>query len=270
MKLAVVGKPISHSLSPVLHLAAYKALGLTDWTYARIEADELELPKLVSELDEQWRGLSVTMPNKRVALELAQGSTARAAALGVANTLVHNGKTWFADCTDVDGVVGALRETGGFTDGTTGVVLGAGGTATAALAGFVELGVKEAILVVRDATRATSTARTAEALGLSVTVSTWSETNFADLSHAADVLVSTVPSQAVTDIAEQLANIPAILDVIYYPWPTELGRQRLSRHLPIATGRDMLLHQAFTQVELFTGLPAPKAPMALALAALAN
>ncbi|MGB3437841.1 MAG: shikimate dehydrogenase, partial [Actinophytocola sp.] len=131
-RAAVVGKPVAHSLSPVLHGAAYEALGLP-WTYTRLEASAAELPALVASLDDSWAGLSVTMPGKGAALALATAATDRAVAVGAANTLVRREDGWVADCTDVDGVAGALRAAG-FGSGTSGVVLGAGGTARAALA----------------------------------------------------------------------------------------------------------------------------------------
>src|SRR3954465_4770157 len=149
---AVIGKPVAHSLSPGLHSAAHAARGL-DWAYSRIECDEAGVPALVAGLDPSWVGLSVTMPGKRAALAVAPSVTERAAVVGAANTLLRVPDGWRADCTDVDGVVGALRFAGGFSGGSRGVLLGAGGTATAALAAFAALGLSEVDLVVRDPAR---------------------------------------------------------------------------------------------------------------------
>jgi len=109
-KAAVLGSPVSHSRSPDLHLAAYRALDLHDWTYERIECDERRLPTLVGELPAEWVGLSVTMPGKRVALDVADERTERAVLVGSANTLVRVENGWRADCTDIDGMIGALRQ----------------------------------------------------------------------------------------------------------------------------------------------------------------
>ncbi|MGZ4554591.1 MAG: shikimate dehydrogenase, partial [Mycobacteriaceae bacterium] len=126
-KAAVIGIPIEHSRSPQLHLAAYAALGLSDWSYERLECDAGGVPALVSSLGEEWVGLSVTMPAKVAALEVADTRTARAEAVGAANTLVHSARGWLADCTDVDGVLGALGVEGGASLQTErAVVLGAG------------------------------------------------------------------------------------------------------------------------------------------------
>ncbi|HEV2779648.1 MAG TPA: shikimate dehydrogenase [Actinophytocola sp.] len=269
-RAAVVGSPVAHSLSPVLHLAAYQALGLSGWTYDRIERDAAGMPSLVSSLDDTWAGLSVTMPGKQAALRLASSATPRATAVGAANTLVRQDSGgWHADCSDVDGVVGALRAAGGYegVDGITGVVLGAGGTACAALAGLVELGVPEASVVVRDPSRADAARACADRLGLSIKVVRWSGVDFADLLAGPAVLVNTAPAGAIESSVDTLARAAFVLDVIYHPWPTLLATAVQQRGGRIATGLDMLLHQAFTQVELFTGRPAPRPAMRDALRA---
>lgn len=147
----MLGSPVAHSLSPVLHRAAYAALGLPEWRYDAVECDEPALPGLVGGLGPEWVGLSVTMPGKLAALRVADEVTDRAAAVGAANTLTRlPGGGWRADCTDLDGVVGALRAAGRFTGPRSGtaVVLGAGGTARAALAGLAALGLSRAVVVV--------------------------------------------------------------------------------------------------------------------------
>lgn len=265
-RAAVLGKPVEHSLSPVLHVAAYRALGLSDWTYERVEIDAAGLPGFVHELGPEWAGLSVTMPGKRAALDVAAEVTPRAAAVGAANTLVRGASGWRADCTDVDGVVGAVRSAGGCKPGGTGVVLGAGGTAAAAAVAFVELGMTGIRLVVRDPQRAATTASSATEAGLTVEVQRWSEVEFAELAHA-PVLVSTVPSAALQPHLADLAGAPCVLDVIYDPWPTPLARAVAEQGGRLATGLDMLLHQAFGQVEQFTGQAAPREAMRDALRA---
>lgn len=268
-KAAVLGKPIEHSLSPVLHRSAYRALGLTDWTYERIEVDAEGLPGLVGGLGPEWVGLSVTMPGKRAALDYATEVTARAKAVGAANTLVRTPGGWLADCTDVDGVVGALRCAGEYrTEGEgAAVVLGAGGTAAAAVVGLAELGVRQVRLVVRDPARATETADAARSAGLEVDVVRWADADLESLAGSSDVLVSTVPPEATAPHAAALAAAPCLLDVIYHPWPTPLADAVGAHGGRVATGLDMLLHQAFGQVEHFTGRQAPRAAMREALRA---
>jgi shikimate dehydrogenase len=264
-RAAVIGSPITHSLSPVLHNAAYAALGL-DWEYTRLECTEEQVPQLVSSLGPEWAGLSCTMPTKRAALAFATSVTDRAAAVGAANTLVRTDSGWHADCTDVDGVVGALREKG-FTTGSRGVVIGAGGTATAVLAGFAAMGLSSVSVVVRDPSRAEEAVATAARVGLSAEVLALSSVDLAALAAGSDVLVSTVPAEATVALASSLALAPYVLDVIYHPWPTPVASAVEQAGTRLATGLDMLLHQAFGQVELFTGKPAPQEAMRSALAA---
>ncbi|NIJ11655.1 shikimate dehydrogenase [Saccharomonospora amisosensis] len=264
----MLGKPVAHSLSPVLHEAAYRALGLRGWTYERLEVDAEGLPAFVRGLGDQWAGLSVTMPGKRAALEFAATATPRASTVGAANTLVHlESGDWLADCTDVDGVVGALRAAGGFREGSgqVAVVLGAGATAAAAVVGLARLGLAEVRLVVREPARAHETAAAAKRAGLGVDVRRWSEVDFEGCVADASVLVSTVPPDAVAEHATRLSAVGCVLDVIYHPWPTPLAAAVTARRGHVATGLDMLLHQSFGQVEQFTGLSAPREVMREAL-----
>lgn len=265
-RAAVLGKPVEHSLSPVLHSAAYRALGLRGWSYERVEIDESGLADWVGGLGPEWAGLSVTMPGKHAALVCADIRTARAEAVGAANTLVRTSDGWRADCTDVDGVRGALLAAGWARQAGSGVILGAGGTAAAAAVAFAELGLDRLRLVVREPARAGRTAASARAAGLDVEVLRFSDVDFSRLAAGASVLISTVPSAAVESHATELAEADCLLDVIYDPWPTPLAEAVLARGGCMATGLDMLLHQAFGQVEQFTGLRAPREAMRTALA----
>jgi shikimate dehydrogenase len=269
-RAAVLGSPVAHSLSPVLHSAAYGELGLADWTFERIEADADHLPGLVAGLGEEWAGLAVTMPGKRAALACADTRTDRAVAVGAANTLVPlGGGAWRADCTDVAGVTGALVAAGGYRrrPGATALVLGAGGTAAAALAGLAELGVTDVALVARSPERAVETVGTASRVGVRVDVLRWADADLRALAADAAVVVSTVPAAAAGPHADALAEAPCVLDVVYHPWPTPLAEAVARRGGRLATGLDMLLHQSFDQVEQFTGKPAPRTAMRDALQA---
>ncbi|MEV4500121.1 shikimate dehydrogenase, partial [Micromonospora arborensis] len=138
-RAAVLGKPIAHSLSPVIHNAGYAAAGLTGWSYTRIECAAAELPDLVAGLGPEWAGLSVTMPGKEAALAVAAAASPVAVAVGAANTLVRRPDgSWYADNTDVAGMVRVLTDAG-VVAGAAVTVLGAGGTARAALAAAAQL-----------------------------------------------------------------------------------------------------------------------------------
>lgn len=109
-RAAVLGDPVEHSRSPILHNAGYAALGLEDWEYGRFRCAAEDLPGIVGGADASYAGFSVTMPGKFAALDFADEATDRARAIGSANTLVRVGEGWRADNTDCDGVTGADRK----------------------------------------------------------------------------------------------------------------------------------------------------------------
>ncbi|OMC39115.1 shikimate dehydrogenase [Mycobacterium sp. GA-1841] len=260
-KAAVLGSPIAHSRSPQLHLAAYRALGLPEWTYERLECTAEQLPGLVGDLGPEWVGLSVTMPGKFAALEFADQRTDRADLVGSANTLVQlPSGGWRADNTDIDGVVGALG-----TAGDSALVIGSGGTAPAAVVALAELGVQQIVIVARDEVKA---ARLVDLAGRCGAQSSWCDINgaaLADAAAAADAAVSTIPADAAAVHAPTLAMVPRLLDAIYDPWPTPLAAAVEAAGGEAINGLEMLLNQAFAQVEQFTGMPAPKEAMRAAL-----
>ncbi len=256
----MLGKPIAHSRSPQLHLAAYRALGLHDWSYDRIECDAAGLSHLVARLGPEWVGLSVTKPGKAAALRFATASSARAELIGSANTLVSIPGGWRADNTDVDGVTGALGAAHGCA-----IVLGSGGTAPAAVYALAHLGVEEIIVVARNVATAGRCVELGTYLDVDTRFCAFDSPALADAVAPADVLVSTVPADAAAARTGPLAGVPVLLDAIYDPWPTPLAAAVAAAGGRVISGLQMLLHQAFTQVELFTGLPAPRAAMASAL-----
>ncbi|GAA2049485.1 shikimate dehydrogenase [Williamsia deligens] len=262
---AVLGHPIDHSRSPDLHLAAYRALGLDGWTYDRIDCTEDRLPALVDALDESWVGLSVTMPAKVAALRHADTTTDRARLVGSSNTLVRTASGgWHADCTDIDGVTGALARIG-VTDLTSrdAILLGAGGTARPALAALHAAGVAEVGVVVRDAARAGDLRQLADDLGVAVVVLPFEDApELRDRCARAGVVVSTVPVAAAAVIADAVASTTHLVDAIYDPWPTPLASAVEAGGGVVAGGLVMLVNQAYAQVEAFTGRPAPRAEMA--------
>lgn len=255
-RAAVLGSPITHSRSPQLHLAAYRALGLTDWTYDRIECDAEQLPALVGGFGPEWVGLSVTMPGKFAALRFADQRTPRAELVGSANTLVRRNGDWLADNTDIDGVKGALGEVGDHA-----LVVGSGGTAPAAVVGVIESGARQVTVAARNRDKAAPLVELAEELGATAQWRDLGEASGAE----ADAVVSTIPAEAAAEYAAVLAATPVLLDAIYDPWPTPLAAAVAEAGGRVISGLEMLLHQAFTQVELFTGLPAPKDVMRAAL-----
>lgn len=263
-RAAVLGSPIAHSRSPQLHLAAYRALGLLEWTYERIECTGEQLPDVVGGFGPEWVGVSVTMPGKFAALRFADDATARARLVGSANTLVRSPAGWHADNTDVDGVVGAL---GGVGRPGAAMVVGSGGTAPAVIVGLVELGVTHVTVAARNAGKAAPLVELAARCGARGSFCDVAGAGLADAVAELDVVVNTVPADAVARHAPVLAATPVLLDAIYDPWPTPLAAAVRARGGVVISGLEMLLHQAFSQVEQFTGLAAPHEAMRAALAA---
>ncbi|MER7459440.1 shikimate dehydrogenase [Micromonospora sp. NPDC126480] len=265
-RAAVVGKPIAHSLSPVIHNAGYAAAGLTGWSYTRFECAESELPGLVAGLGPEWAGLSVTMPGKEAALAVAEAASPVAAAVGAANTLVRRADgTWYADNTDVTGMVDVLTAVGVGPQAAV-TVLGAGGTARAAVAAAARLRARAVTVVARRAEAVEELRPVAAAVGVPLTGAQWD----AAAGHCtADVVVSTVPKGVADPLAATVAwqASTVLFDALYDPWPTPLASAAGAAGCRIVSGLDLLLAQAVGQFEQFTGVPAPRTAMAAALAA---
>lgn len=267
-RAAVLGHPISHSLSPTLHRAAYQALGLP-WHYDAVDVDAGRLAAFVAELGPEWAGLSLTMPLKIEAVPLMDFIEPMAKIVGAINTVLIQR---FADQrhlvganTDVHGIVAALREAG-VTSARSAVVLGGGATATSALAALGQLGIHQPVVLVRDRSRAGGLMRAASKMGVTV--------HFADVADAgrlapeADVVVSTIPADAGAAVAADLAPASGtLLDVVYSPLVTPLGEAWEAAGGRRVGGERMLLHQAAEQVRLMTGREAPIEEMDAALRA---
>jgi shikimate dehydrogenase len=256
-RAAVLGRAISHSHSPVLHRAAYRALGLP-WTFDAIDVGPQELAELVRSRGPEWIGFACTMPLKRAVLAVADSASPKAAAVGAGNTLLHRPDGgWSADNTDVAGIVAALHEVGVVP--RTASVLGAGGTAQAAVVALAELGLPRCTVLVRDVARTAEVVRTAARAGIDVEVGSLDEA-------VGDLVISTLPAGAADRLAARTwPPGQKMLDVVYAPWPTELARAVAAGGGLVVSGARMLLHQAAVQVELMTGRPAPIEEMRAAL-----
>ncbi|MFF5130466.1 shikimate dehydrogenase [Streptomyces syringium] len=259
-RAAVLGSPIAHSLSPVLHRAAYADLGLGEWTYDRFEVDEAALPGFLDGLDGTWAGLSLTMPLKRAVIPLLDGISATAESVEAVNTVVltDDGRR-LGDNTDIPGIAAALRERG-VEKVASATVLGAGATASSALAALARICTGEVTAYVRSAERAAEMRHWGERLGVDVRTADWSR---AAEGLGAPLVVATTPAGATDGLAAEVPEHPGTLfDVLYEPWPTPLAAAWADRGGAILGGLDLLVHQAVLQVEQMTGCPtAPLAAM---------
>ncbi|MGW5522329.1 shikimate dehydrogenase [Gordonia sp. NPDC003950] len=274
---AVLGSPISHSRSPDLHLAAYRALGLADWTYVRTECTADTLPTIVRSANPAQVGFSVTMPAKLAALGVADERTPRAVLVGSANTLVRTETGWRADNTDIDGMTGALAalgvlpETVGATLPRAAVVVGAGGTALPTVAALVAVGVDDVTVVARSADRARGVLDLADRLGVRASLLSFaSDDELTRRCAESAVTVSTAPAAGAAAVVGSLSAAARVVDVIYDPWPTPLAAAVTEAGGRVVGGLVMLLNQAFSQVEQFTGYPAPREAMAAVIGAAAG
>jgi shikimate dehydrogenase len=247
MKAAVLGTPISHSLSPVLHLAAYAQLGLSH-SYEAIEMDERELPVFISQLDSTWLGFSLTMPLKEAAFLVATETSEMAKLTYSINTLVLRDGI-FADNTDVYGIAQSVREATS-TKPKSALIIGAGATARSAIAALNGLGTSSVVVLARNQIKAASCIDLGNTLG--ITIDTTDKVS--DSLFATDLVINTTPSGVADQYVGSLSLAKGVLlDVIYSPWPTELARAWSAKRLEVIPGYEMLLHQAVRQVELMTG-----------------
>lgn len=289
-RAAVLGHPIAHSLSPVLHRAAYTALGLDGWEYDARDVPQDALDAFLAEIDPSWAGLSLTMPLKQTIIGHLDHIDPLAEVTGAVNTVlfqdVGGTRTLVGANTDVHGIVAALGEgsaaspagagpgavrdsgAGSRTTVRSAVVLGAGATAASALAALAELGCPTADVFVRSLGRTGDLQRAAHRMGVTPRFRVMDGAPAAML--AAEVTVSTLPAHgadALVDVIVGLGSAPhgILLDVAYEPRPTALASAWTQLGGVSVPGERMLLHQAAEQVRLMTGHPAPLDAMSDAL-----
>jgi shikimate dehydrogenase len=247
-RLAVLGSPIAHSRSPLLHSAASGVLGL-DWEYERVEVTGGELAAFVGGLGPDWRGLSLTMPLKESVLPLAARLDETSLRAGAANTLVFDDGGPSAFNTDVDGIGRALRARG-VAAADTAVLLGTGATARSAVLALERMGIRRLIVAGRTPNGVAAILEFAGDQGISA------EANPDGLAFAAwpaaDLVVSTLPSAAAVTLPVE-ATAATLFDAAYGDSPSALTSQwtaagAASRALD---GLDMLVQQALLQVRAF-------------------
>ncbi|MFE5962456.1 shikimate dehydrogenase [Streptomyces rubiginosohelvolus] len=259
-RAAVLGSPIAHSLSPVLHRAAYAELGLEHWSYDRFEVDEAALPGFIEGLGASWAGLSLTMPLKRAIIPLLDEVSATAASVEAVNTVVftEDGRR-VGDNTDIPGMVAALRERG-VDKVESAAVLGAGATASSALAALAVVCAGPVTAYVRSPERAAEMRGWGERLGVDVVTADWAD---AAAALSAPLVIATTPAGATDAFTGSVPEAPGILfDVLYEPWPTRLAAAWSAHGGAVVGGLDLLVHQALLQVEQMTGrVPAPLTAM---------
>jgi shikimate dehydrogenase len=250
-RLAVLGSPIGHSKSPVLHAAAYAALDLP-WEYAAIEVDEGSLGSFLSTLDDSWRGLSLTMPLKREILPFLDTRSGLVDTVGAANTVVieagpSGGLSLHGYITDVGGILGALADHG-VEQVSTAHLIGTGATAATALVAARELGAERVVVSGRRPEALGDLVELGSRMGDAIETRQFGE----PMPFRPELVISTLPAgvEPADDPAADDGDV--LLDVSYDPWPTPRAARWLARGGLVVDGLEMLLHQAIGQVRIFT------------------
>lgn len=256
---AVIGSPIEHSLSPVIHRAAWAQLGIDGWEYHRLEQDTDSLPGFIAGLGADCAGLSVTMPCKQAVMPLLDVIDPLASAVGAVNTVVPSSGVLAGFNTDVTGIASAVRRAcslAGCSAPSSALVLGARATASSALAALGELGITSSTVAARRFGGPGSVVAAASRLGVTIEQILWSDSEAVDrAASSVDLVISTLPASAADPLAERLRvrEGQILLDVVYSPRDTALRRAFESAGGVVAEGTDMLVFQAGAQVQLMTG-----------------
>jgi shikimate dehydrogenase len=271
--VGLIGWPVEHSLSPAMHNAAFKAVGL-NWRYLPLPVRPGQLEAAVRGLAAlNFRGANVTVPHKAAVIPLLESSSENVAALGAANTLLFGRSddgtpTVSGFNTDETGFIQALRQ-GGFEPGNGGdaVIVGAGGGARAAVYGLLRAGIRRVVVLSRDLQRAqrlvADLGRIAEDPSRLGAPPLTGET-LVESARAADLLVNATPvgmwPQVDASIWPAAVPIPAhlsVLDLVYNPLRTRLLRHAEGAGARTIDGLGMLLYQGAAAFEIWTGRAPP-------------
>lgn len=241
---AVLGSPIKHSLSPLLHSKAYEYLGIQG-EYRREEIGEDSLAKFLAEHGTEFDYLSLTMPLKEVALTLPVVVDSIAAKIQSANTLYRRNNEWHLTSTDGSGFIAALTNLG-YDHFKNALVLGAGGTARAVV-GALDGKADQISVLGRTSTRRATLESSVEKSSFDYL--RWTDSpRFADY----DLVVNTTPAGAADLLADSLLSGDAHLyfDVIYKPWPTVLASRWSDSGGVVINGLELLIYQGIHQLAL--------------------
>jgi shikimate dehydrogenase len=273
----LVGSPISHSLSPRLHAAAYEALGL-DWAYAAFDVTAEDLAAAVHGARALgFVGLSVTSPHKDQAAQLATRRSQTVRRLGAANTLTFEGRQVVADSTDGAGLLGDLRDGLGFEpESRCCAVIGAGGAARAAVLALAQAGAKEVLVVNRTPARAFRAAGLAgragrvarpeeldaadlviQATPVGMSMAPGGEAGYGGPSPPAERGERASPRWPAGVEPSRFGSGQIVVDLVYDPVETPFLAEAGRCGATTRNGLGMLVHQAALQVARWTGAAPP-------------
>ena len=262
-RLAVLGQPVAHSLSPRMHSAAFAALGIDgDWSYEAIELSPEGFADGVAELRERgFKGANVTIPHKHAALEIADDASEAARAIGAANTLTFDAAGIRADNTDAPGLIASLPAS---PAGRRAIVLGAGGAARAAVWALLEAGAEVDVrnrtrdradeLVAAIGGRAVSAEGPIDLSGYEILVNT---TSVGLAKPGANVRAPASDLKMLGIGADGLDEHTTLVDMVYAAETTELIAAGSRAGAAIVDGREILVRQGALSFHIWTGLEPP-------------
>ena len=264
--LGVIGAPIAHSLSPLMHNAAIAHLGL-DYAYLPFLVQPAALQQAIDGFAAIGvQGFSITIPHKQAIIPLLTEITPIAQAIGAVNTVWRTKAGWSGTNTDVTGFLQPLKAQQRDWSQTVAVILGNGGAARAAVAGCAELGCAAIQVVGRDVRKLEDFLHSwvGSSLAINVQVHSWS--HLGDLLPHAGLLVNTTPigmsphSERSPLSPEDAARLPSTLiayDLIYTPNPTVFLQQAVDRGAIAIDGLEMLVQQGAAALEIWLQQTAP-------------
>lgn len=247
IQAAVLGSPISHSLSPRLHNAAYKFLNLSG-SYSSFEVPAGALSKFLSDKSDSWTGFSLTMPLKEEALDCVDFIDPLVLRIKSGNTIVNQDGLWKLFSTDVIGFTNAWNLHSEKQPSSV-VIIGSGATARAAAAAFDSVATHIRVIH-RNSEREESLRNCVQE-----SVIDFSPWEFNEIVLHADLVVNTTPKFALDDFAAELVAKPAgiFFDALYDPWPTRFAHAWSEQGGRVMGGLELLIAQGIEQVKIFTG-----------------
>lgn len=256
-KLCVIGDPVEHSLSPVIHNTVLTALGLP-YTYGRVQVKEGAAAEFLARaVQEGYAGFNATMPHKTALVDLADELDDDAALYGAVNTVVLRDGVVRGCNTDGRGFLQMLLDEGISPEGRTVTVLGAGGAARAIVLKLAQAGAKRVYVCNRTLEKAETLARE---FPRQITACPWDAQTLSDCALFSDLLVNATP-MGMTNVGAQfetlafldaLPKAAPVCDLIYSPPMTPLLAYGKERGHVIVNGLGMLIHQALFALEEFT------------------
>ena len=246
IKAAVLGSPISHSLSPKIHTRAYEIMGLES-SYSSIEITEDTFPKFFQDLNNDdgegsWTGFSLTMPLKEVVLKHCKNSDATSTMIKSGNTLYSVGNSWQVTSTDFLAFKNLLN----VSKESRVAIIGGGGTARAAI-GALNSKVERVDVLLRSSSRMQGLIIAAPDLEIT-------ELEMSSPLNDYDLIIQTTPAGVFDPYVSNLKQVGGkLLEALYKPWPTPLVAQFEKLGGEVISGKELLVEQALFQIEIFSG-----------------